>query len=291
MSEQTPRPKKSLGQHFLKDARIAAGIVELLGVNGEDQVLEIGPGPGALTSFLRSKAPARLLLVEKDAHWAAHHATLGAHEPWCEVRAMDAMEMDWNSLAGPWKIISNLPYNVGSPLIWDLVSQTPDLVRGVFMVQKEVAERLVAAPGCGEYGALSVWVQSYARVDWGFVVKPGAFTPPPKVDSAVVVLTPLPAAARPDQPENLAAVLRMAFQQRRKQLRSILRRQGFDTADSLLEGLGIAPEARPETLSPSLFQQLGKALAVRQKSGCAQRIEPDGPVCEAPAGVIRAEPF
>lgn len=361
---QTPRPKKSLGQHFLKDTRISARIVDLLRISPQDQVLEIGPGPGALTSLLRGAGSARLVLVEKDNHWAAHHAGLagcevsmpafsttramaapesepapdpevddavasggeracvasasradeldgsrsgcgrsaegvgngvggecprveqtspraedavtdrrgraggvlrdspvGSLSTGAEVWAMDALRVDWSALAGPWKIISNLPYNVGSPLIWDLVSQTPDLVRGVFMVQKEVAERLAAPPGCKDYGALSVWVQSYVRVSWGFVVGPGAFAPPPKVDSAVVVMEPLPAASRPTQPEALARLLRICFQQRRKQLGSLLRRQGHTEAVQVLEGLGIAPEARPETLSPLLFQQLAGALA------------------------------
>ena len=101
---------------------------------------------------------------------SADHAELERPAPAVQVLNADALAFPWESLEGPWKIISNLPYNVGSPLMWDIVSRTPDLTRAVFMVQKEVAERLYAKPGTKDYGALSVWIQSYVRVEWGFVV-------------------------------------------------------------------------------------------------------------------------
>lgn len=110
-----------------------------------------------------------------------HHAELERPAPPVPGVNADALASLGSQLEGPWKIISNLPYNVGSPLMWDIVSRTPDLTRAVFMVQKEVAERLYAKPGTKDYGALSVWIQSYVRVEWGFVVGPGAFNPPPKV--------------------------------------------------------------------------------------------------------------
>ena len=179
-----PRAKKSLGQHFLKDAKTSARIVDLLRIGPEDRVLEIGPGPGAITGIIHERGPAEFRLIEKDSYWAAHHAELERPAPAVQVLNADALAFPWESLEGPWKIISNLPYNVGSPLMWDIVSRTPDLTRAVFMVQKEVAERLYAKPGTKDYGALSVWIQSYVRVEWGFVVGPGAFNPPPKVDSA-----------------------------------------------------------------------------------------------------------
>lgn len=256
-----PRAKKSLGQHFLKDGRAAGRIVDLLRIAPGDRILEIGPGPGALTGLLAAASPSRLILVEKDAYWAGRHVT-GAPQVGTapEVRNEDAMDFPWESLAGPWKIISNLPYNVGSPLIWEIVSRTPELARAVFMVQKEVAERLCARPGTKAYGALSVWVQSHVSVEWGFVVGPGAFSPPPKVDSAVVAFTPLEAARRPEDPEALAATLKCCFQHRRKQLQSLLRKAGAADAAGVLSRLGIAPEARPETLPPALFQQLSLAL-------------------------------
>lgn len=262
---QIPRAKKSLGQHFLKDDRIAGRIVDLLHVTSEDQVLEIGPGPGALTSFIAAACPARLVLVEKDAYWAEHHRAQayrleGGNTP--EVCNQDALAFPWQSLVGPWKIISNLPYNVGSPLIWDIVSRTPELRRAVFMVQKEVAQRLCAVPGSRDYGALSVWVQSHMSVTWGFVVRPGVFNPPPKVDSAVIAMTPVAPEARPRDPEALAALLRLCFQHRRKQLQSLFRKAGIVDPVPLLAAFDIAPEARPETLSPTLFQRLSLALSL-----------------------------
>lgn len=255
-----PRAKKSLGQHFLKDAGISSRIVDLLRIAPEDRVLEIGPGPGAITDIIHAQGPAVFRLIEKDSYWAAFHAEKERPAPAVDVLNADALAFPWESLEGPWKIISNLPYNVASPLIWDIVSRTPELARAVFMVQKEVAERLYAKPGTGDYGALTVWVQSYVRVEWGFVVGPGSFNPPPKVDSAVVTFVPLPAECRPSRPAALSTVLKLCFHLRRKQLQSILRRAGVAEPAPLLEGLGIAPEARPETLSTKQFQQLAAAI-------------------------------
>ena len=206
-------------------------------------MLEIGPGPGAITGIIHERGPAEFRLIEKDSYWAAHHAELERPAPAVQVLNADALAFPWESLEGPWKIISNLPYNVGSPLMWDIVSRTPDLTRAVFMVQKEVAERLYAKPGTKDYGALSVWIQSYVRVEWGFVVGPGAFNPPPKVDSAVVTFIPLPRERHPADPKALSSILKLCFQLRRKQLQSILRRAGRDDTAAALERLGIAPEA------------------------------------------------
>ncbi len=256
-----PRAKKSLGQHFLKDVKTSSRIVDLLRIEAEDRVLEIGPGPGAITDIIHARGPAVFRLIEKDSYWAAFHAEKERPAPAVDVLNDDALAFPWESLEGPWKIISNLPYNVGSPLIWDIVSRTPELTRAVFMVQKEVAERLYARPGTKDYGALSVWVQSYVRVEWGFVVPPGAFSPPPKVDSAVVTFIPLPKEQHPANPRALSSMLKLCFQLRRKQLQSILRRSGKGDPVSVLEGLGIAPEARPETLTTKQFQQLAEAFA------------------------------
>ena len=218
-----PRAKKSLGQHFLKDAKTSARIVDLLRIGPEDRVLEIGPGPGAITGIIHERGPAEFRLIEKDSYWAAHHAELERPAPAVQVLNADALAFPWESLEGPWKIISNLPYNVGSPLMWDIVSRTPDLTRAVFMVQKEVAERLYAKPGTKDYGALSVWIQSYVRVEWGFVVGPGAFNPPPKVKSAVIRLR-RNATERLGCDETLfVKVVKASFGQRRKMIRNSLK--------------------------------------------------------------------
>ena len=257
-----PRAKKSLGQHFLKDTSISKRIVDLLGVTPTDRVLEIGPGPGALTGLLLAQHPAELHLVEKDSYWAAHHAASAHLAPVpLHVAEKDALTIDWEAMNGPWKIISNLPYNVGSVILWDMVHRLPELARGVFMVQKEVAERLAAEPGGKDYGALSVWVQSFTRVEWGFVVPPGAFTPPPKVDSAVVRLTALAPDKRPVAPQPLAELTKRLFQQRRKQLQSIIKKSNMAHLLPVLESMGVAGQNRPETLTPLQFQTLARAVS------------------------------
>ncbi len=255
-----PRAKKSLGQHFLRDKNISEKIVRLLRIDVEDNVMEIGPGPGALTTILETMPMHRLLLIEKDTHWAAERQRLGAAKT--QAVLMDAMHMDWQRITAknPWKIISNLPYNVGSPLMWDIFSQSTGLVRAVFMMQKEVGLRLVASPGNKDYGALSVWVQSYVRPEWGFVVGPKSFVPPPKVDSAVLAFTPLPLAQRPQNPKGLAMLVKMCFQNRRKQLKAIFKQNGAMHYMQSMETLGLDPTLRPENLSPQNFQDMVSAL-------------------------------
>jgi len=219
-------------------------------------VVEIGPGSGALTNLIRGLRPARLLLLEKDDHWAAVHAqTVHGCTHSC-VQSVDALQFAWENLSGPWKIIGNLPYNIASPLIWDCVSRVAQLILAVFMTQKEVGERLAATPGNRAYGALSVWVQSFVRVELCFTVGPGNFSPPPKVDSSVIRMTALPRELHPQNPAALARMLTVCFQQRRKQLQAILRRQGIAGAGALLEELGIDPAARPETLDCATFHSL-----------------------------------
>lgn len=260
-----PRAKKSLGQNFLKDRNIAARIAAQLHIGPDDWVIEIGPGPGALTRHIHAAGPARLFLLEKDHHWAREHRLHPlAGTPEAQVVLTDALLFPWERLdaAHPWKVIGNLPYNVASPLMWDICSRAPGLVRASFMIQKEVGERIVAAPGSRQYGALSVWLQCFTKPEWCFVVPPHVFTPRPKVDSAVLAFTPR--TDRPDavQSKRLAHVLRLCFQQRRKQLQGILRPHVGGDASALLAGLGIDPAARPETLSPERFIALGEAVAM-----------------------------
>lgn len=259
-SPPAPRAKKSLGQHFLRREDICARIAALLLPRPEDRVLEIGPGPGALTRALEDAPHACLLLLEKDRHWAAERQRLAG--PRTQAVLTDALRFDWRRISPqrPWKVIGNLPYNVASPLIWDIVSLSGGLRRAVFMVQKEVGQRLAAAPGNGHYGALSVWVQSYTRPRLEFVVGPGAFSPPPRVDSAVLSFEPLPAHALPDRPDALARLLRICFQQRRKQLGGIFRRAGLPQLEAALEQTGLAPSLRPEALSREDFLRLAAFL-------------------------------
>lgn len=260
-----PRAKKSLGQNFLQDANIAAKIVRALNIRPEDRVLEIGPGPGALTRFLLESGPKQLVLAEKDRHWARQRGQSGKGGP--AVILTDALTLPWERFTAPWKFIGNLPYNVASPLMWDLFSKAPGLERAVFMIQKEVGLRLTARPGTAAYGALSVWVQSFVCPKLEFIVPPHVFKPRPKVDSAVLSFTPLapgdgPAGTsapvgRAFDPPALDKLLKMLFQMRRKQLGTIFRAAGRSAA--VLEALGIDARLRPENLEVADFHRLSAA--------------------------------
>ena len=250
-----PRAKKSLGQNFLQDSNIARKIVRTLEIEPGDPVLEIGPGPGALTGILLEHAPGRLVLVEKDRHWARERMRQGKGA--LSVVLADALSMPWERFSAPWKFVGNLPYNVASPLMWDIFSRTPGLRRAVFMIQKEVGQRITAKPGASAYGALSVWVQSFVRPKLEFIVPPQVFHPRPKVDSAVLSFVPLKRAQEDSIPSGLASVLRACFQMRRKQLGTIVRAVGGNP--DCLSALGLDPRVRPEELTVSMFHALARA--------------------------------
>lgn len=248
--------KKSLGQHYLHNPELCRKIALLLQQKETDQIIEIGPGPGGLTRSLLALPHKRLLLLEKDNHWA---------EEWqknkdVEIIHADALRFDWASLNpnDNWKLIGNLPYNIASPLVWDVVGQCRNWKRAVFMTQKEVAERFCAAPNSRKYGALSVWVQCHARVKLEFSVSPGAFLPPPKVDSAVTSFEPLSNAPR--HTKELKMLLDVCFQQRRKQLGSIFKRSIYPFMLDWLAQLGIPATCRPENLTCSEFLSLAERL-------------------------------
>lgn len=257
MTFSDTRPKRSLGQNFLQDQGTARKIVAALDVAPGAPVLEIGPGQGALTRWL-AETQAKIFALEKDACLARSAKSL-----WPKVTMIvaDAMDFSWERLIGSWNLIGNLPYNVASPLIWDVVARTPELEQAVFMVQKEVGDRLAAAPGSRTYGALSVWVQSHVRVKRLFVVGPQVFRPRPKVDSAVVRLTPLPHGERKTHGPALRRVLNTCFQQRRKQLKTILRPLWGENLAQWLRDQDLRPESRPEELSPPQFQSLARMLS------------------------------
>ena len=179
--------KRRLSQHFLSDPRILARIADALGAGAGDTVLEIGPGPGGLTDQLAARA-GRLVAIEKDRELVP---ALRQRFPGATIVEGDALEVDWSEVAGPrFLVAGNIPYNITSPLI-DKALAPPPPVRIVFLVQKEVADRVTAGAGERAYGALSVGVQSVARAERLFTVPAGAFHPRPKVDSAVLRLVPL----------------------------------------------------------------------------------------------------
>lgn len=248
-----PAAKKSLGQHFLISDGICRRIVDLADPQADDQLLEIGPGPGALTRFLEISPHKQLLLIEKDSWWAKDRSQSA------ETLAMDALQFDWGSLEGSWKLIGNLPYNIASPLIWDILGKCRCYSRAVFMVQKEVGERICASPDSRQYGALSVWAQCHAQTRLQFIVPPGAFRPPPKVDSAVVLFLPL--SNPPEYPEQLNSLLKICFQRRRKQIGNIFRSWNIKPLLAALSTLGLDPALRPENLSCGDFLSLARLWA------------------------------
>ncbi len=261
--------KRSLGQNFLRDAHVAMRIVAALEINEKDRVIEIGPGPGALTGLIRAAGPELFIVLEKDRELVFRHkrplsAPKGPSPALAHPVLADALAFSWERLVSEagkpdWKIIGNLPYNIASPLMWELFSRATGLSRAVFMIQKEVGERLTAEPGTGAYGALTVWIRSFMAVRRLMVVPPSVFVPRPKVDSAVLLFTPLPARPQVDL-ARFAGLLHACFQQRRKQLGSILRARWNERIEALLTAHGLSRLSRPEEISPALFQSLSALL-------------------------------
>lgn len=260
------KPKKSLGQNFLQDANISRKIVQTLQIERNDFVVEIGPGQGALTKFLHESELARLLLVEKDNSLAFERMKQGKNlcgDKAFSVVLTDALTMPWEKFTLPWKCVGNLPYNIASPLMWEIFSRSSGLQRAVFMIQKEVGQRIVAKPDTGAYGALSVWIQSFMRPKMEFIVPPQVFFPRPKVDSAVLSFVPHSAGTYDFSAEALSFVLKKCFQMRRKQLGSILKASGASL--EILEKSGIDQKLRPENLSPERFHVLAKTWFFSRK--------------------------
>jgi 16S rRNA (adenine1518-N6/adenine1519-N6)-dimethyltransferase len=260
-------PRKSLGQHFLLDPALCARIAALAGDLTGRQVLEVGPGPGGLTRALLATPAARVVAVELDRRAVAALAELAAAHPGrLQVVEGDALEMDPAALLPgpePRRIVANLPYNVATPLLLRWLRGAAALEGMTLMFQQEVAERIVAAPGTPAYGRLGVLAQwRCAEVRLLLRLPPGAFTPPPKVWSAVVGLVP---RAEDPGPALFAAMERVtaaAFGQRRKMLRGALRPLGG--AEALLGEAGVAGDRRAETLSVAEFDRLARALLARE---------------------------
>lgn len=251
------RPRKRFGQHFLRDARVIERIVAALAPKAQHHVVEIGPGEGALTRELIGKV-AHLDVVELDRDLVAQ---LRESLPeTVTIHSADALKFDFCTLAASANklhVIGNLPYNISTPLLFHLLDQAQCVGDMLFMLQKEVVDRLAAAPGGKDYGRLSVMVQYRCRVEKLFTVPPGAFQPPPKVDSAVVRLTPHTApSVDVRDPEVFARVVQAAFSQRRKTLRNSLKGQ---VSAEAMTALGIDPVRRAETLSLQEFAALANA--------------------------------
>ena len=245
--------RQKLGQHFLASGKILDRIAQAACGDSVDFVLEIGPGRGALTERLLQHA-SRVAAIELDPELAAHLRERWGSDPRFELTHANALDADWTTW-GEGVLAGNLPYYVASALITGYAMRPGQLRQGVFLIQKEVAERITSPPGHREYGYLSVVCQFFAKVEMLFNVPPGAFQPPPKVDSAVIRLTP-----RPDVPDvdraRFARFVGVCFQHKRKTLRNNL------TAIATREQLDALPglERRAEQLSPPEFLDLYRCL-------------------------------
>jgi 16S rRNA (adenine1518-N6/adenine1519-N6)-dimethyltransferase len=242
------RHKKRFGQHFLHERGILARIVAAIAPRADDRVVEVGPGEGALTLPLLAAA-GRLTAIEIDRDLIPRLTAAAAGVGELTIIEADALTVDFTELAagGRLRLVGNLPYNVSTPLLFHFLEHAPVITDMHFMLQKEVVDRMAADPGSKVYGRLSVMLQAVCEVERLFTVPPGAFTPPPKVDSAIVRLTPrADAAARVPAPQRLDALVRAGFAQRRKTLHNALR--GL-ADDATLHAAGIDPRARAEAIA------------------------------------------
>ena len=259
--------KKQLGQNFLLDLNLTAKIARLAGDLSGCDVLEVGPGPGGLTRGLLAEGARRVLVVEKDPRCVPALEEIAATYPGrLEIVQGDALEIDVAArLNAPIRIVSNLPYNVGTELLIRWLSPgvwPPFWTSLTLMFQKEVAERIVAKPRTDHYGRLALLTQWRAEPRIVMHLPPEAFTPAPRVHSAVVHLTRLDQPRFPADAAVLSRVTAMAFNQRRKMLRSSLKGLGGDV-EALLEGVGIVPTQRAEEIGLEQFCALARAVAAR----------------------------
>lgn len=263
------RAKKSFGQNFLISERAFRAIVDATVRAEDDWIVEIGPGLGTLTARLAQRIPdGKLIALERDPDMVrVLKAELGHHDI-VEIHEVDALKFDLR-MVGKWRgdtfaVCGNLPYHIAAPLIFRIIEAREYIHRAVVMIQKEMADRILAQPGTKEYGALGVMVRTYVDVTSVAKVGPGSFVPPPKIDSTVVRMTTLPDAA-PRVPiadeKHYSVVVHAAFGQRRKTLRNAIRAVFPDEhVDDALTKTGIDGGRRGETLDIAEFAALAAAL-------------------------------
>lgn len=259
-SDHQHRPRKRFGQHFLQDQQVIEHLISLLAIKKGEHWVEIGAGLGALTEPLVERCDT-LDVIEIDRDVIPQLQLICRHLPQCRIHCADALRFDFSQLvtAGEkLRLVGNLPYNISSPLLFHVLHYAKHVQDMHFMLQKELVDRIVAETGSDSYGRLSVMMQYYCQVMPLFVIKPDAFWPPPKVDSAYIRLVPhqtLPVSAIDEV--IFAEVVRLAFNQRRKTIRNSLK--------SLIEGselecLGINPNLRAEKLTVKDFAKLSNFL-------------------------------
>jgi len=260
MSHFKAPPKKSLGQHFLTDRSYIDKIVMAVNPQPGDRLVEIGPGQGAITfPLLRKHGELTAVEFDRDLITPLMEASEGVGR--LTIVHKNVLDVDFGKLAGDGKIrlVGNLPYNLSSPILFHAIEHAASIHDMVFMLQKEVVDRMAAESGSKVYGRLSVMLQAYCRVDSLFVVPPGAFRPPPKVDSAVARLVPRDASAIGiADHRRFEEVVRAAFGQRRKTLRNAL---GSTCSSEQIEAAGLRPDARAEQIEVEGFVRLANLPA------------------------------
>jgi len=262
-------PKKRLGQHFLVDPNILDKVIRTAQVGKEDVILEVGPGLGGMTLALAHDAK-KVIAIEVDTKIVAILKEKVAGHRNIEVMESDILKVDFKQFFGmeghPIKVVANLPYQISTPLLFRFIESKEAFSTFTLMLQKEVAERIVAPPGRKEYGPLSIFVQLFLDVSIRFHIKPSAFFPPPRVESAVVhmVWKEKPMIETNDE-EWFKRVVRACFGHRRKTLMNALRHSELSIPESIglrMEKIGIDPRRRPETLTIQDFASLAEALRV-----------------------------
>ena len=253
------RARKRFGQNFLHDPGVIGRIVQAIAPSKQDHLVEIGPGQGAITDLLLPRV-GRLDAVELDRDLVRLLEERYANQQHFRLHSADALKFDFCPLAEgneKLRVVGNLPYNISTPLLFHLLENSHCIRDMHFMLQKEVVERMVAGPGGKTYGRLSVMLQIRCQVRMLFPIGPGAFQPPPKVDSAFVRLTPYPEPLHGVKDmETFGRLVTQAFSQRRKTLRNTLK--GMVSPDIMLR-CGVDPSSRAETLSPEDFACLANA--------------------------------
>ena len=251
------RARKRFGQHFLHEPGVIARIVRAIAPRPGDALVEIGPGLGALTAPLLEACGA-LTVVELDRDVIPHLRAACGNSPALEVVQADALRVDYTKLAAGrrLRLAGNLPYNISTPLLFHLLEHAGAIADMHFMLQKEVVRRICADPDTDDYGRLTVTLAARAEAAELFTVGPGAFTPPPRVDSAVVRITPRPAPFPIRDLARYDKLATLAFNQRRKTLHNALK---GEVGDAGFAAAGIDPRARGETLSPEQFARLANA--------------------------------
>jgi 16S rRNA (adenine1518-N6/adenine1519-N6)-dimethyltransferase len=260
-------PKKRLGQHFLVDPNILNKVVRTAQVGKGDVVLEVGPGLGQMTLALADRAK-KVIAVEIDERLVTILRQKVEDHPNIEVIKSDILKVDFKHLfkkeTVPIKVVANLPYQISTPLLFRFVESKETFSALNLMLQKEIAERMVASPGRKEYGPLSIFIQTFADVSIQFIIRPSAFFPAPKVESALVHMVwkekPM---IETDEEEWFKRVVKACFGYRRKTLINALKHSGLslpESVESRMEEIGIDPRRRPETLTIQEFAKLAESL-------------------------------